>query len=66
MALKLAQPLWVRTCPTCEGRGTVPCPRSFSTRTFQWVAGCYVPNRIPGEGAPIPCPECKGKKVVAS
>lgn len=64
MTLRLAQPLQLRTCPECKGAGRVPCPKTFSVRTSNWNMGYYVPTRQPGEGHPIPCPLCKGKKVV--
>lgn len=59
--LKLTAPFERETCPTCRGAKTVPCPRTFSTRTQSWHQGERVPQRQPGEGHPIPCPDCNGK-----
>lgn len=64
MTLRLAQdPEWI-TCPTCNGKGKVPCPITMTVRTQTWGNKGYGPVRAPGDGKPIPCPECKGKKVV--
>lgn len=51
------------SCPECKGRGHVPCPKTFSVRSTNWRNG--LPNRQPGEGKPVPCPRCLGKKVVS-
>lgn len=48
------------TCPECNGRGRVPCPRTFSTRTANAVG----PFPQPSDGKPIPCPTCRGAKIV--
>lgn len=47
-------------CPTCKGKGRVPCPETVSTRSY----GPTGPYIQPSTGHPIPCPECHGKKVV--
>ena len=52
--LKLEGGWRVESCPTCRGEGKVKSPRTY-TRSGQWAQG---------DGRPIPCPECKGKKVV--
>lgn len=59
--LKLAGEPKMATCPTCAGKGSVPCPPTVAVRTigFNGVAAAQ-----PSQGHPIPCPECNGKKVV--
>lgn len=40
-------------CPTCQGKGRVPCPAQMTKNGLQAA----------GTGYPIPCPECRGAKV---
>ncbi len=49
-------------CTTCEGRGTIPCPVTMTTRTKAWGDNGYGPVRAPGDGCPIPCPACNGTR----
>ncbi len=58
--LRLTGESEIRTCPTCRGRGRVPCPRTLGVRTLNGG----MPVDVPSWGKPIPCPECKGRKVV--
>lgn len=61
MSLKLTGVYeWV-ACPSCKGRGSVPCPPTVAVRTLGTNG---VPALQPGTNHPIPCPECRGKKVV--
>ena len=57
-------------CPTCKGRGKIPCPPSVNTRTGvggkMLIAGEWQSVLTPGTGHPIPCPDCKGRKMVVS
>lgn len=62
MTLKLTGSLELATCSTCQGKGRVPCPKTLSVRSFN-LRGAF-PQ--PSDGKPIPCPTCKGRKVVAS
>ena len=52
------------TCDYCKGKGKIPCPPTMATRSG--INGCN--NRGPilqqGTGFPIPCPKCRGKKVI--
>lgn len=59
--LRLTGDMEIHTCPTCRGRGRVPCPRTLGVRTLNGG----MPVDVPSWGKPIPCPECKGRKVVA-
>jgi DnaJ-class molecular chaperone len=47
-------------CPACNGSGKVPVPRTLATRT---LANGFAAD-VPGEGHPMPCPTCAGKKYV--
>lgn len=51
-------------CPECKGKGKVPCPRVMAVRSHSWVRGERVPVDTPGEGCPMPCPRCLGKKMI--
>lgn len=64
MTLKLAGELALVSCPECGGLGRVPCPATIAVRTG--VNGFNHGGSIqtPGYRKPIPCPVCKGKKVV--
>jgi len=48
-------------CPECRGAGRVPCPPTYSVRSYNG-RGAY-PQ--PSGGAPIPCPTCGGTKRLA-
>ncbi len=61
ISLRLTARLELMPCPTCAGRGQVPCPRTMAVRTLGFNA---VPALQPSTGHPIPCPECHGKKLV--
>lgn len=52
------------TCPTCNGKGKVPCPPTFAVRSGCDGGDMLGPINQPGTGHPIPCPTCKGKKVI--
>ena len=66
MTLRLAQDPTAAACPTCKGLGTVPCANNYTVRTNVHYSGGegYGAIRTPDHGRPIPCPECKGKKVI--
>jgi len=51
-------------CPTCDAKGTVPCPPTIATRSGVWGSNANGPINQPSDGFPIPCPTCLGKKVV--
>ena len=59
--LKLSGECELVTCEWCQGKGYVPCPPTLSVRSTG-ANGFAYPQ--PSDGKPIPCPECKGKKVV--
>lgn len=59
--LKLSGELELVPCPTCDGKGSVPCGQTVATRT---IGTNGVPVLQPSTGHPIPCPMCKGKKVI--
>lgn len=46
-------------CPTCKGKGRVPCPETVSVRSW----GPTGPYIQPSTGHPIPCPECNGLRL---
>lgn len=54
----------VQTCPECKGLGTVPCPPTIATRSGIHGSNAGGPIFQPSSDKPIPCPQCKGKKVV--
>lgn len=54
----------VEPCPTCNGRGKVPCPPTAAVRSGVGGNNSRGPIMQPGAGCPIPCPTCLGKKVV--
>ena len=58
--LRLVGELEMITCPTCRGRGRIPCPRTLGVRTLNGG----LPVDVPSWGKPIPCPECLGKRLV--
>ena len=55
----------VRTCPECKGRGRVPCPPALATRSGLNGNNLRGAIMVDGTGHPIPCPKCRGSKVVA-
>jgi len=59
--LRLAgEPMAMGPCPTCKGTGRVKCPATYGN-----PSGPNAMKMQVSTGKPIPCPECKGKKVVA-
>ena len=62
--LRLVGELDLVTCPTCRGRGRIPCPATITVRTQGWGDAGYAPFTTPSTGKPIPCPECLGKQLV--
>lgn len=63
MILKLTEPAGLTTCPVCDGSGRIPCPQTVATRTIGFNG---VPALQPSTGHPIPCPRCKGKRLVGN
>lgn len=61
--LRLAGEMELKLCPSCAGRGSVPCPQTVAVRTLGLNA---VPALQPSTGHPVPCPQCQGKKVVTT
>lgn len=61
--LRLVGDIELKTCQECLGVGTVACPATVAVRTMGLNA---VPALQPSTGHPIPCPTCKGKKMVAN
>ena len=61
--LKLVGDVELKTCPECDGIGSIPCPQTVAVRTLGLNA---VPALQPSTGHPIPCPKCAGKKSVAN
>jgi DnaJ-class molecular chaperone len=66
--LKLSSESELVTCPRCEGRGWLRCPKTFSIRTNVHYSGGegYGSVMEPSAGKKIPCDLCKGKKVVSN
>jgi len=63
--LRLAGETSMVPCPTCNGRGRVPSPETVCVRTG--VGGDNMRGGVVRMRGwwPVPCPECKGKKIVA-
>ncbi|MEX0876097.1 MAG: hypothetical protein WD114_01445 [Phycisphaerales bacterium] len=61
--LRLAGEIELKPCTACAGRGHIACPQTVAVRTLGFNA---VPALQPSTGHPIPCPSCRGKKVVPS
>lgn len=59
--LRLAGQIELKPCPSCAGKGSIPCPMTVAVRTLGFNA---VPALQPSTGHPIPCPHCQGKKLV--
>ena len=53
-----------QTCPECKGKGWVPAPPVWGVRGNNPNPNQYGPQLQPCYRKPIPCPMCKGKKVV--
>jgi hypothetical protein len=53
-----------RECGECKGKGWVPCPKTIAVRTGVNGFNARGAVMLPSDGHPIPCPVCKGKKVV--
>lgn len=51
--MKLAGDIEWRECPRCNGRGSVVLHDTYGVRSGQWV-----------RNGRVPCPACRGKKVV--
>lgn len=64
MTLRIAGDGVVETCPQCRGAGRVPQPTTFAVRTGVNGSNAGGPVKQQGTGFPIPCPLCKGAKVV--
>lgn len=60
MTLRLTGEFECAPCHECGGKGTVPYPRVMAVRTLNNGKAADTA----GEGCPIPCPVCRGKKVV--
>lgn len=59
------EPMAMGPCPTCKGTGRVKCPAVLCVRSgVNGDNGRGGSVMAPGVGSPIPCPECKGKKII--
>lgn len=52
--MKLTRPFTPTQCPTCKGTGKAKQPPTYNSNG----------QLIPDHGATIPCPTCKGKRVI--
>ncbi len=59
--LRLAGEYTIKACPECNGRGRIPCPKTYGN-----PSGPNAGNWQVSSDKPIPCPNCRGKKVVQS
>ena len=64
--LRLTGQFTTTTCPRCSGRGRIPQPPTMAVRTGVGGFNAAGPVLQQGTGHPIPCPDCKGKKLIQS
>ena len=53
MTLRIEGQAEMVKCPTCGGRGSVVLEDTYGVRSCQWI-----------KNGRVPCPVCKGKRVV--
>lgn len=63
MTLRLAQRPTTKVCPVCDGRGWERNPVTYGVRCTDSMGR---PAMQYGNGHPIPCSHCRGRKVVVA